>query len=67
MRLLLKLVLVTAAAVLLQVGIKVDHLNRSADMLKSGEWTQADAEAIGAVWNLTDSRADAATQPTTGE
>ena len=67
MRIALKLAILAAAALVLHAGITVDHLNRSADKLKSGEWTQADAEAIGAVWNLTGSQADAATRPTTGE
>ena len=65
MRTLLKLALIAAAALLLHAGIKVAHLGRGAGTLQSGEWTQADAEAIGAVWNLNGSRVDPATQPTT--
>ena len=66
MKLLSKLALLAAAALLLHAKIMVVHLNH-ASKLKSGEWTQADAEAIGAVWNLNGSGANAATQPTTGE
>ena len=64
MRLLLKLAILFAAAMLLHVRITVDHLNRSAEKLKSGEWTQADAEASGDVWNLNRDQVDPATQPT---
>ena len=64
MRLLLKLAILSAAAMLLHVGITVDHLNRSAEKLKRGEWTQADAEAFGDVWNLNRGQVDPATQPT---
>jgi len=67
MRIVLKLVLVSAAVLLLHVGINAAYLSRSYSKLASGEWTQADAEAIGAVWNLTGGRVDPATQSTTEE
>jgi hypothetical protein len=67
MRIALKLAILVGAALLPHEGIKVAHLGRGAGTLQSGEWTRADAEAIGAVWNLNGSRVDAATQPTTGE
>jgi hypothetical protein len=67
MRIAMRVALLAVTALLLHAGIKVAHLSRGAGQLHSGEWTQADAEAIGAVWNLNGSRVDAATQPTNGE
>jgi hypothetical protein len=67
MRIVLKLALLSATALLLLTGSKIAYLGRSSSKLESGEWTQADAEAIGAVWNVTGSRVDPATQPSTGE
>jgi hypothetical protein len=69
MRLALKLALISAAAaaLLLHAGSKVADRGHGDSKLQSGEWTQADAEGIGGVWNLNGSRVDPATQPTTGE
>ena len=67
MRIVVKLALVLAVALLLHAGINVAYLSRSYSKLESGEWTQADAEAIGAIWNVNGSRVDPATKPTTEE
>ena len=67
MRIVLKLALVLAVALLLHAGIMVASLSRSYSKLERGEWTQADAEAIGAIWNVNGSRVDPATRPTTEE
>ena len=63
----MKLALVLAVALLLHAGIMVAYLSRSYSKLESGEWTQADAEAIGAIWNVNASRVDPATKPATEE
>jgi hypothetical protein len=47
MRIVLKLALLSATALLLLTGSKIAYLGRSSSKLESGEWTQADAEAIG--------------------
>ena len=64
MRVVLKLILVSTAAVLLHVAIKVGRITYHASALQSGEWKRADAEAIGGVWNVNRSHVDPATQPT---
>ena len=64
MRIVLKLALLSAAALLILTAIKVAYVSRNPSKAESGEWTQADAEAIGAVWNLNGGRVDPATQPT---
>jgi hypothetical protein len=68
MRIALKLAILAGAALLLHAGVTVARLGRGAGgTLQSGEWTPADAEAVGAVWNLNGSRVDPATRPTTRE
>jgi hypothetical protein len=64
MKLLLKLALVLAVALLLHASITPAYITYNAGALRSGEWKRADAEAIGGVWNINRNRVDPATQPT---